>query len=220
MNPQAQLHIHGQNDKVHLQLTRSWSPSGPGLPYAQDVNYFIINDDLGDDGLQTVFIFDKNKRLGIQVDEPLAKLHMVTTDPDEHLILIESPIANDIQSGNKYTFMVAADGKTYCREAIVDAGQWPWPDYVFEEDYELMPLNELEEFVNTEKHLPEIPSEADVKENGINIAEMNALLLKKVEELTLHVIELNKEVEALKVEDEMDDNVIEENDAERIIEKQ
>lgn len=76
----------------------------------------------------------------------------------------------------------------------------PWPDYVFDKDYNLMPLTELEQFVTKNHHLPDMPTEEEVHEEGVNLAEMNALLLKKVEELTLYVIELNKENEEIKRE--------------------
>ncbi|MEQ8474137.1 MAG: hypothetical protein RIC35_23275 [Marinoscillum sp.] len=66
------------------------------------------------------------------------------------------------------------------------------PDYVFEETYELTSLEELEAYIKTNKHLPEVPSAIEMKENGIELAAMNMLLLKKVEELTLHQIEMNK----------------------------
>jgi len=69
------------------------------------------------------------------------------------------------------------------------------PDYVFEPDYELPPLDEIEAYVKAHKHLPEIPSAADIKRDGLNLAEMNLLLLKKVEELTLHLIEKTKKQE-------------------------
>jgi hypothetical protein len=72
------------------------------------------------------------------------------------------------------------------------------PDYVFESTYKLMPLNEVESYIRINKHLPEIPSAQEIAKNGLDVAEMNLLLLKKVEELTLYTIELKKEVEALK----------------------
>lgn len=75
-----------------------------------------------------------------------------------------------------------------------------WSDYVFAPDYSLMPLQEVEQFVKTNRHLPDIPSEQEVLDKGIDVAEMNALLLKKVEELTLYIIEIEKQVEALKNE--------------------
>jgi len=68
-----------------------------------------------------------------------------------------------------------------------------WADYVFEEDYVLMPIEELEAFIKEHKHLPGVPSaEEDVK-NGIDLAEMNKILLEKIEELTLRVIEIEKQ---------------------------
>jgi len=73
-----------------------------------------------------------------------------------------------------------------------------WADYVFEPHYDLMPLNELETFIKSKKHLPEVPSEAEVKKNGASVAKMNVALLRKVEELTLYVINLKKENDSLK----------------------
>jgi len=73
-----------------------------------------------------------------------------------------------------------------------------WPDYVFKNEYKLRPLQDVETYIKANSHLPEVPSEAEVKETGINVSEMNATLLKKVEELTLYMIQQQKEIEALK----------------------
>lgn len=73
-----------------------------------------------------------------------------------------------------------------------------WPDFVFRKSYELITLEELEEHIDEKGHLPEIPSEAEVAEDGINLGEMDAKLLQKIEELTLYMIDLNKEVKQLK----------------------
>lgn len=73
-----------------------------------------------------------------------------------------------------------------------------WPDYVFEPAYKKLSLTELEQFVKTNKHLPEMPAAKSVKKDGIDLGDMNARLLKKVEELTLYLIEQNKQIEALK----------------------
>ena len=72
------------------------------------------------------------------------------------------------------------------------------PDYVFEKEYKLMNLKELENFISINKHLPEIPSAENVKENHLKLGEMNNLLLKKVEELTLYIIDLQKQIDELK----------------------
>ncbi len=71
-------------------------------------------------------------------------------------------------------------------------------DFVFADDYNLKPLSEVETFIKTNKHLPEIPSAAQMEKQGVNLAEMNKLLLQKVEELTLYQIEKDKEVQELK----------------------
>jgi len=67
-------------------------------------------------------------------------------------------------------------------------------DFVFEPDYNLRPLNEVEVFVKENKHLPEIPSAKQMETEGVNVAEMNKLLLQKVEELTLYLLEQNKKM--------------------------
>jgi hypothetical protein len=69
-----------------------------------------------------------------------------------------------------------------------------WADYVFNKDYQLMPLDEVKKFVDENKHLPEVPTAEKVVENGLELKEFNALLLKKIEELTLHVIQLNENI--------------------------
>lgn len=72
-----------------------------------------------------------------------------------------------------------------------------WSDFVFEEDYKLMSLAEVEQFVKQHGHLPDVPSANEVEENGIGLGEMNALLLQKIEEMTLHLIEMEKRIKEL-----------------------
>lgn len=99
-----------------------------------------------------------------------------------------------VVNGNiKATGTVTADGgikvKTWSMEV---------PDYVFDSKrHRLAPLAEVERFVRTHKHLPEIPSAAQMKKKGMDLVEMNLLLLKKVEELTLHAIEQDKKLARL-----------------------
>ena len=73
-----------------------------------------------------------------------------------------------------------------------------WSDYVFEDGYKLTSLKELEQYVNSNKHLPGIPSKKGVKENGIELGDMNAKLLAKIEELTLYIFEQQKQIDELK----------------------
>ncbi|WP_212005974.1 hypothetical protein [Chitinophaga sp. HK235] len=71
-----------------------------------------------------------------------------------------------------------------------------WSDFVFQDGYHLPSLTEIEAFIKKNKHLPDIPSEEQVKANGIDVGETQAKLLQKIEELTLHLIELNNKVTA------------------------
>jgi hypothetical protein len=73
-------------------------------------------------------------------------------------------------------------------------------DYVFDADYKLKGLDEVENYVRVNKHLPEIPAASEIQKKGMNVAEMNNLLLKKVEELTLYVVNLNKQLQDAKSE--------------------
>jgi len=102
---------------------------------------------------------------------------------------------------------LAVNGRIYATSVKVELpdGAGCFPDYVFEAHYKLRPLLELESYIKFNKHLPDVPSATQVEANGIDIAEMDAILLRKVEELTLYMIELKKEnaqlvqeIEALK----------------------
>ncbi|SCW65890.1 hypothetical protein [Mucilaginibacter sp. NFR10] len=75
-----------------------------------------------------------------------------------------------------------------------------WPDYVFKPAYQLLSLTDVKEYIDQNQHLPEIPSEQEIAKNGLNVGEMNKLLLKKVEELTLYLIKQEKQLETVQKE--------------------
>lgn len=89
------------------------------------------------------------------------------------------------------------NGTIRAKEVKVETG---WADFVFAPEYQLPTLEEVEAHIKEHKHLPGIPTEAEVKEKGANLGEMNVKLLQKVEELTLYMIQQNKEIESLKRE--------------------
>ena len=95
------------------------------------------------------------------------------------------------------------NGTIRAKEVKVETG---WADFVFGENYPLMPLGEVKSFIQANKHLPGIPAEKEVKENGVNLGEMNTKLLQKIEELTLYLIQQQEEIEHLKKELEKDKN--------------
>ncbi len=100
------------------------------------------------------------------------------------------------QTSNKVNFRVKASGFVYAREVNVQAANFP--DYVFDNDYKLNSLENLENYIKTNKHLPGVPTAIEVEKNGLNLGDLGKIQMEKIEELTLYIIELKKEVEALK----------------------
>lgn len=86
---------------------------------------------------------------------------------------------------------LSVNGKIRAHEVKIEISDWP--DYVFEDSYKPYALAKLENYITTYKHLPEIPSSDEVSQNGIELGTMNKLLLKKIEEMTLYLIEMKKE---------------------------
>ena len=101
--------------------------------------------------------------------------------------------------GSSNNINLKVEGTQYVEELFVKL-KANWPDYVFDSGYELMPLENLEKEIEVQGHLPDMPSADEVEKNGINIAEVQTKMLKKIEELTLYVIELKKENERIKAQ--------------------
>jgi hypothetical protein len=93
------------------------------------------------------------------------------------------------------TEKLSVNGNIRSKKIIVT--QNGWSDYVFNDGYHLRPLSQVENFIKENKHLPEVPTAKDVEKNGIDLGETQALLLKKIEELTLYIIELKKQNDVL-----------------------
>jgi hypothetical protein len=103
-------------------------------------------------------------------------------------------IGTDSYTDGTYNYMLNVNG--YIRAKEINC--YPsWADFVFEPDYKLMPLKELQTYTQKHKHLPDIPSEKEVTRNGIHLAEMNAKLLQKIEEAYLYIFQLEKRIEQL-----------------------
>jgi len=86
-------------------------------------------------------------------------------------------------------YKLSVNGKVACKELKVDAS---WSDYVFEKNYKLRNLKEVESYIKENNHLPEVPSATEVESNGLKVGEMQATMMKKIEELTLYIIEQQK----------------------------
>lgn len=102
-----------------------------------------------------------------------------------------------IPAGSTYKLAVSGGILTEKVRVAINGTDF-WADYVFEPTFKLKSLKEVEKFIKENKHLPDVPSTSDVTKNGIDLAETQAILLQKVEELTLYIIQQQKEIDKLK----------------------
>lgn len=99
---------------------------------------------------------------------------------------------SDLDVKNNINLKLGSDGKLYAKGVVVTLNDWP--DYVFDDNYEMRSLGETEQYIKENGHLPGVPSAAEVETSGIELGEMNRILLQKIEELTLQLIELQNKI--------------------------
>ena len=95
-------------------------------------------------------------------------------------------------------YKLTVTGKIICEELKVKLVSSGWPDYVFDKKYKLKSLSDVEKFIIKNNHLPNIPSAVEVEKNGIEVGDMQKKMMEKIEELTLYIISLQKQVDVLK----------------------
>lgn len=128
-------------------------------------------------------------------------IYVKTTMPAKFGLSIQSASLTDnaIQvmgtTGVTRNFSVKANGEVYARKYTTTLAAIP--DYVFAPDYKLLTLTELRSFIIENKHLPNVPSAKEYETNGVDLGEMNRVLLEKVEELTLYILQLEKRMNTL-----------------------
>ncbi len=128
-------------------------------------------------------------------------LSIISESPSKYALRLKVPTnsSNLIEAfgidNNKPNFQVTGAGEVYARKYITTLH--PFPDYVFQPEYKLRTFDELRTFINTNKHLPNMPTAVEVEENGADIGEINRLLVEKVEELTLYVLQLEERMKSL-----------------------
>jgi hypothetical protein len=100
-------------------------------------------------------------------------------------------------NGAYAAYRLSVDGDIICTRAVVQTGSWA--DYVFKPDYALLPLDKLQNYIDKHHHLPNIPAEKEIVENGQDIGTIQRLQQEKIEELTLYILELDKKIKALEL---------------------
>jgi hypothetical protein len=193
--PTAYLHIGRTGTATAGTAPLKFTPSGAVLNTTPEIGAF---EPVGDDISYTIVTGAARKLFVFADSTNLTNNYIPVAHTNGRLI--NSTIYDNGNIGIGTTSTTGAKltvkGKIVASEIQVkEIGNIP--DYVFKPGYQLMSLNKVEDFVKQNQHLPEVPSEKEFKKDGMNMAEMNALLLKKVEELTLYAIEQNKKIESL-----------------------
>jgi hypothetical protein len=181
---QGDLSIQSENDlnltsgSIAMNLSGVNNRAFMGITSSSSSNYARFNlRGSGDNGL---YIETNNAlKYGINVK-------MAGNDADAIRVLNQSSVKS---------FKVTGDGEVFARKYTTTLNNIP--DYVFAEDYNLMTLDELRAYIQTERHLPNIQSAKEMEAAPVDLGEMNRLLLEKVEELTLYILELEERLDSL-----------------------
>lgn len=205
--PLAKLHV----DNGLVRVTGSNPSGGPmvvlggnsvtapngewGMEYDASVagkeglNFWKPFGSTGTSGNNYLFLSNSG-RVGINTNDPIAQLTV------NGKTLIGDPAVVGINTLGTYLLYVQHGILTEkLRVSVVNSGTWA--DYVFDENYKMKSLKEVDSFIKKNKHLPEVPSASEVEKNGVDMVEMDATLLKKIEELTLYIIAQDKRIEDL-----------------------
>ena len=185
--PSARLDVAGGA----IMITNSWD--GVLMGRYEERNYHFIGTYQGWDN-EAVYIcgYNKGNNVGVATKRVrFGQQSTMTVDFESNKVGIGT---TDFSGDHK----LRVEGSIGAREIKVQASGWS--DFVFEESYDLPSLEQVEAQIKEKGHLKDIPSAADVAENGIYLGEMDAKLLQKIEELTLYMIDLNKQVQTQKTE--------------------
>jgi hypothetical protein len=180
-------------------------PTARGISVDADPNgdfNFYINDYQGVGGLAAEFNFKKHDVSG----NPITNL--MTLNASGQLILgwqdgtgnQNTPTINSthqaatLQVKGDVVVGTSTSGSAHANIWVTETG---WADFVFDNSYKLMPLNEVEKFYKANHHLPSVPSQKDIQEKGNNLAETDVVLLQKIEELTLYMVQQEKRIKEL-----------------------
>ncbi len=176
---------------------------GNGLNWnSSNGNMFVDGGSMDGHGIDWVsndFVVDGAVLTGSGLSWDGTKFNVTTSSPWTSSAGLISYTSGKIGVGTNAVgddYLMSIDGMVEAEEIVVQVVGVP--DYVFHKDYNLSPLDELKNFIEKNSHLPEIPSAVELEETGMSLGEMNLLLLKKIEELTLHLIRQQAEIDSLK----------------------
>lgn len=168
---------------------------GSFTSYGTKIECGIYSMTQGSGGGATVFPSEDRSAYFIGPTETVAR------NDNEKIFIINRRNLNEAGFGTD-VFRIYGDGRVFATEINVKLAS-QFPDYVFASDYKLMPLTEVRNYITTNKHLPNMPTAETVANEGMNLGEMNKVVVEKLEELTLYILQQQAEIDALKQELEL-----------------
>jgi len=185
--PDSKFHISGGN----LVIDNSSAPTiYTGTGTAELNRYLLLSNSVG-----------QPTASGLKVGGVLVADDYTYASPSKNDLIVKGKLGIGTPlTSNPNNYTLAVNGTIGTKDVHVERTSTTWPDYVFSRSYELQPLKQVAAYIEENKHLEGVPSAADVEKDGHSLAEMDAILLKKVEELTLYIIQQQKEIEALKAQ--------------------
>jgi hypothetical protein len=207
-SPTAKLHTSGTvrlegltNDNAQTRVLvsdangnityRDASSLGSGGSVSGSTNYIAKYSSTT--SISNSLLFDNGTNVGVGTATPNTNAKL---DVNGNIFSSGKIAIGTTDMANISTYSLAVNGDAIFKKVKVMA--YPWADYVFEMDYPLPTLLEVEQFIQKNKHLPGVPTAKEVEKNGLDVAETQTILLQKIEELTLYVIQLKKEIDELK----------------------
>lgn len=214
-DPQKQLDVRGTTQTQLLQVGREYAPfslmSGVRIGVTNASLLALGQYDPQSQNLHKALDFRSSGELKINYKElqngSTGNILSINSESDNVLNLNEQGLLEINYLGQNSAFIVRSEsqsrkilqldnnGLLRARRIKIDADTWA--DFVFEEDYSLMPLADLKIYIDDKGHLPNVPSEKELAEEGLDLAQMNKLLMQKIEELTLYILEQNDKSEEL-----------------------
>jgi len=183
-----EIYVNGVMTGITSVPNQPINDSGRNLEIARFANGFYLDGGKIDDIKMFDRALSQNEIVQLYNETSVVELH-----PD--LYCVDGNIG--IGTDNTFGYKLAVKGDIIAEEIKVQV--YPWSDFVFEDDYELPTIAEVEKHIKEKGHLQHIPSAEEVAKNGIYLGEMDAKLLQKIEELTLYTIEQDKEIKAQEV---------------------
>lgn len=160
--------------------------------YGEDAGIFLENKDL-ENSNSFIRLKDEDHVIKVDNDGELTLSSLSGTNLGS--LVLNGRVGINITNESD-TYVLAVNGGVLTDEVFIKNVE-EWFDHVFAKDYKLMSLHDLHSYINTNGHLPEVPAETEVLEEGYNLGEMQGILLKKIEELTLYTIEQQQQIERL-----------------------